>query len=352
MPVVLVKQASGASTDRIHASGMDVERDAESGFLQGLCYNSASKSASPIVAVEFYGDLKFKENGYILLRPTVALLALAAFLVSSASPGHTVAQDKKDAKQQETKQQETKPDAKPVEPKQNGKEVKYTAEQVVESVILIYGTRPGLEQIRRNGVERGRITRINTEGNTEESEYERRFVRGENLEKDKIRLDQKLPTMEYSLIYGDGKLWGLINGAAFTPRQDATANFISQHHHSLDSLLRYKECGSTVTLVGKEQQKGLDLFVVDLTDKEKRKTRYYISARSLRVLWLEYEEGVPGGVPVKYTRKFLDYRAVQQTLVPYRTVLLEDGRQSQESRVLTITYGVKVSDSIFQRPEG
>src|SRR6185369_11201745 len=107
-----------------------------------------------------YGDLKFKENGYILLRPTVALLALAAFLVSSASPGHTVAQDTKatkaakDAKQQETKQQETKPDAKPVEPKQNGKEVKYTAEQVVESVILIYGTRPGLEQIRRNGVER------------------------------------------------------------------------------------------------------------------------------------------------------------------------------------------------------
>lgn len=301
-----------------------------------------------------YGDLNFKENGYILLRPTVALLALAAFLVSLASPGRTIAQDvkdKKDAKQQETKQ-ENKQDAKPAEPKQNGKDVKYTAEQVVESVILIYGTRPGLEQIRRNGVERGKITRTNTEGATEESDYERRFVRGENLEKDKIRLDQKLPTMEYSLIYGDGKLWGLINGAAFTPRQDATASFISQHHHSIDSLLRYKECGSTVTLVGKEQQKGLDLFLIDLTDKEKRKTRFYISARSLRVLWLEYEEGNPGGAPVKYTRKFLDYRAVQQTLVPYRTVLLEDGRQSQESRVLTITYGVKVSDSIFQRPEG
>ncbi len=300
-----------------------------------------------------YGDLKTKENGYILFRPFVALLALAAFLVSPASPGRAIAQDKKPETKQKTKQPEKKNDAKPAEPpKQNGKEVKYTAEQVVESVILIYGTRPGLEQIRRNGVEHGRLTRTNTEGNTEESEYERRFIRGENLEKDKIRLDQKLPTMEYSLIYGDGKLWGLINGAAFTPRQDATASFISQHHHSIDSLLRYKECGSTVTLVGREQQKGLDLFVIDLTDKENRKTRYYISARSLRVLWLEYEEGNPGGVPVKYTRKFLDYRAVQQTLVPYRTVLLEDGRQSQESHVLTITYGVKVSDSIFQRPEG
>jgi hypothetical protein len=54
---------------------------------------------------------------------------------------------------------------------------------------------------------------------------------------------------------------------------------------------------------------------------------------------------------VKYIKKFMDYRPVQQTLVPYRTVLLEDGRESQETRVLTITYGIKVSDAIFKSPE-
>ena len=279
-----------------------------------------------------------------MLRRILALIALAAFVVSVTVAGSRPQKETKpDAKQQETKQ-EAKPGIK--------QDTKFTAEQIVESVILVYGSRPALDHIRRNGIERGKITRFNTDGNSEESDYERRFVRGENLDKDRIRLDQKLPTMEYSLIFDDGKLWGIINGATFTPRQDAAASFMSQHHHSIDSLLRYKECGSTLTLVGKEQQKGLDLYVVDLTDKDKRKTRFYISARSLRVLWLEYEEGNPGGVPVKYTRKFLDYRAVQQTLAPYRTLLLEDGRQSQETRVLTITYGVKVSDSIFKNPEG
>ncbi len=295
----------------------------------------------------------FKENGYILLRQFLALIALTAFSVSLLLSVGSQAASAQDPKPAETKPQDPKPQENKQESKSNSnKDTKFTAEQVVESVILIYGTRPALEHIRRNGVERGKITRYNEQGNAEEAEYERRFVRGENLDKDKIRLDQKLPTMEYSLIFGDGKLWGLINGAAFTPRQDASANFISQHHHSIDSLLRYKECGSTITLVGKEQQKGLDLFVVDLVDKEKRKTRYFISARSLRVLWLEYEEGVPGGTPVKFTRKFLDYRAVQQTLAPYRTVLLQDGRESQEIRILTITYGVKVSDAIFKNPEG
>ena len=240
--------------------------------------------------------------------------------------------------------------AKPVKGPDDQKQ--FTVEQIVESVILIYGTRPGLEQVRRFGIERGKITRFLPEGTTEEASYERRFVRGENLDKDKIRIDQKLPNMEYSLVYGGGKLWGVINGAMFTPRQDAAENFLSQHHHSIDSLLRYKEGGSTITLVGKEQQKGLDLYVVDLVDTDKRKTRFYISVRSLRILWLEYEApAVSGASTIKYTKKFFDYRLVQQTLVPYRTVLMEDGRQSQELRIQTLTYGAKVDDDVFKNPQ-
>jgi hypothetical protein len=229
----------------------------------------------------------------------------------------------------------------------------FTAEQIVESVILVYGSRPGLEQIRKQGVERGRVTRNTPEGSTEESNYERRFVRGENLDKDKIRLDQRMTTMEYSLVYGgSGKLWGLINGTAFTPREDAASNFLSQHHHSIDSLLRYKESGYTISSGGQDKQKGIDLYIIDVEDKDKRKTRFYISTKLLRVLWLEYEEPpTKGATPVKYTKKFMDYRIVQQTLVPYRTVLLEDGRQSQETRIMTVTYGVKVDDSIFKNPE-
>ncbi len=227
----------------------------------------------------------------------------------------------------------------------------FTAEQVAESTIFIYGSRPVLQQIRRNGVERGRIIRAMPDGKTEESAYERRFVRGENLEKDKIRLDQKLPSLEYSLVFGDGQLWGIINGAAFKPRADAASAFISQHRHSIETLLRYKETGATLNLVGKEKQKGLDLYVLDLTDKDKRSTRYYISTKTLHVLWLSYEEANAGGSPVKFSKRFFDYRYAQSTLVPYRTVLLEDGKETQEIRILTVTFGVKVDDSLFKSPE-
>jgi hypothetical protein len=226
-----------------------------------------------------------------------------------------------------------------------------TAEQVAELTVLVYGSRPVLAQIRRNGVERGRITRFLTDGKTEEVTYERRFIRGESADKDKIRLDQKMPTMEYSLIFGEGRLWGVINGAAFTPRQEAADDFLSQHHHSVESLLRYKENGATINLVGKDKKKGLDLYVLDLTDKEKRITRYYISARTFHVLWLEYEEASPGGAALKYSKRFADYRYAQSTLVPYRTILMEGGKQTQETRILTVTFGVKVDDTLFKNPQ-
>jgi len=228
-----------------------------------------------------------------------------------------------------------------------------TAEQVAESTLFLYGGRQLLAKIRRNGIERGRICKPTCEvGKIEEASYERRFVRGDSMDKDKIRLDQKMPSLEYSLIYGSGQLWGIINGSTFTPRQDAAETFLAQHRHSLDTLLRYKENGSTLSLVGKDKQKGLDLYVLDVIDKDKQSTRYYISSRTLHVLWLEYQEPAPGGsTPLKYSRKFLDYRYAQGTLVFYRTVLLEEGKQVQETRILNVTYGVKLDDALFKSPE-
>ena len=229
----------------------------------------------------------------------------------------------------------------------------FTADQVAEGTILIYGSRPLLDQIRRNGVEKGRVCKPTCEvpGKTEEATYERRFVRGENSEKDKVRLDQKTPSIEYSLIYGDGRLWGIINGAAFTPRQDAANTFLSQHRHSVDNLLRYKEDGSTINLVGREKQKGLDLYVLSLAAKDKTTTRYYISTRTLHVLWLEYEEAGGSAGPIKYVRRFFDHRYAQGTLIPYKTILLQDGVQTQETKISNVTFGIKIDDAVFKSPE-
>lgn len=227
-----------------------------------------------------------------------------------------------------------------------------TAEQVVETLILFSGTRPGLAQVRKTGLENGRMSRMNGEGRPEEVRYQLRFIHGDKIEKDKIRLDQKTPQAEYSIIKNEDRLFGIINGSTFTPRADTAAEFLSQQTHSIEALLRYKENDSKLASAGKDKQQGIDLYVIDLTDKANHKTRYFISAKYFRVLWLEYEE-TPADqtTPVKYLKRFYDYRIAQGTLVPYRTVLTVDGKQTLETRILTVTYGVKMEDAMFQSPD-
>lgn len=228
----------------------------------------------------------------------------------------------------------------------------FTAEQVVESVILVSGTRPGLAQVRKTGVENGRMSRMTSEGRPEEIRYQRRFVAGDKIEKDKIRLDQKTAQTEFTLVKNGERIFGIINGSPFTPRADTTAEFLSLQTRSIEALLRYKENDSKVASAGKDKQQGIDLYVIDLIDKANNKTRYFISVKSLRVLWLEYEETRPDQTtPVKFMKRFYDYRYAQSTLVPYRTVVYVDGKQSTETRVMTITYGVKTEDSVFQHPD-
>src|SRR5437667_6554607 len=230
-----------------------------------------------------------------------------------------------------------------------------TPEQIAEIAIAVAGAGQGravLNQIRRNGIERGRVSRIGPDGRSEDTRYELRFVRGDKPEKDKFRIDNKTPQAEYSLILGDGRIFGIINGSPFQPRAEAAADFISQQAHSIDALLRYKENESKLASAGRDKHQGIDVNVLDLTDKANRKTRYLVSAKTYRVLWLEYEDTPPGAsAPVKYMKRFYDFRYVQNTWVPYRTVLTEDGKQTVETRILTVTYGVKIDDSLFQNPE-
>ena len=276
--------------------------------------------------------------------------ALAASLIAGAAlqtPAQSADAPKQNADAQK-KQQEAAKKAPEAKFDRNNP----SSEQVAELVVFAYGSRAGLAQIRRTGVERGKITRTSADGRPEEISYERTFKRGETFEKDKIRLDQHMPSIEYSLVYNGGKVFGLLRGSTFTPKQQDVETMLSDRVHGLDALLRYKETGASVKFAGKDSQKGLDLWMLDLTDKDGNATRYYVSAKSWRVLWLEYEEKAAGEAkPVKFRRTFHDYRAVQGTLVPYRSVLYEGDKVVEESQVLTVTYGVKTEDAVFENSE-
>lgn len=225
-----------------------------------------------------------------------------------------------------------------------------TGPQVAEFSILVYGNlrgRVGLNQIRKTTVEIGKLKIINPDGTVTDSDYETTIKRAEDYKKEQIRFNQKLPSAEYALIYNGQKVFGIFNNTVFTPREDASKAFNNRIWHSLEALLRYNESGSTVQLESEKTLMGVDLYSVVMTDKDGRKTTYYVSRKSLRVMMLEYEDD-----GVKYRRKFYDHNYAQGTLVPYRSILWADGKKIEEQTIQTITFGQTIDDSLFEEIKG
>ena len=266
----------------------------------------------------------------------VVLLSSGAPLISAQEPALKV--EKTEAAQNNKKSGEKKQTA------EAGKAA--TADQVAESVIFIYGSLGGrdyLKQIRKTTIERGKISLINAEGKTEQSNYERLILRGDSLEKERIRVDQEYPNGRFAMIYNNDKVFGLFNDAVFAPREDASKAFQNQIWHGLEAVLRYKENGATLALVKREKLMNVDFHVLDVTDKQNRKTRFYISTKTFRVMMLEYEQEA-----VKYRRKFYDYNYAQGTLVPFRSVLWANDKQVEETNIQTISFGQKVQEDAFK----
>lgn len=286
----------------------------------------------------------------------IILLASAAIVVSLV-PYSVFGQDKKEDPKptpntaaKEIKKGTKKEEAKPTPSKMSKEAVKEalrnpTAEQVVESSILIYaypGGREKMKQIRKTEMERGKLVMTGADGQVTNANYQRWSIRGDAAGKEKVRLDQELPTATYSVVQNDEKIFGIFNDSTFSLREDAAATFQDRIVHSIDALLWYKENGSTIQLAGRDKILGVDFFLIDLTDKQGRKTRFYVSAKSFRIMQLDYETG-----GVKHTRRFRDYKYAQGVLVPFFSELRAGDKVIEEVFVGTVTFGQKVDDSLF-----
>ena len=248
-------------------------------------------------------------------------------------------------KQEKEHKQDKKDEKKDSKPKTAPKDQQLTAEQVAESVIVVYAFpvgRPKLNQIRKTEIEKGKLLITGADGLITNANYQRWAMRPEAGGIAKIRFEQELPTATYSMVSSGDKIFGIYNESIFQPRDEATLSFQNRNVHSIEALLWYKENESKVELAGRDKILGVEYYLLDLTDKQGNKTRFYVSAKFFRVMMLDYEIG-----GIKETRKFRDYRYAQGVLVPFYSELRVGDKLIEEVQVGTVTFGQKVDETLF-----
>ena len=306
-------------------------------------FNANACSALTMLQSAFVNSASFsRKTALRFVRSLIvpAVLVGSVFSIQAAAQGEQPKKDVKKAESLKKEEKKVEPQPKP----KDGKNVPATAEQVAESVILIYaypGGREKMTHIRKTEIEKGKLVITNESGQPITANYSRWAMRGD-AGKEKIRFEQELPTASYSMVLNDAKVFGIYNDSVFEPRADATQAFQNRNLHSIEALLWYKENASTLSLAGKDKVMGVEFYLLDLTDKEGNKTRFYVSAKTFRVMMLDYETA-----GVKHTRKFRDYKYAQGVLVPFYSELSAGNKVIEEVQVGTVTFGQKVDESLF-----
>lgn len=300
------------------------------------------------------------------------LFTCLLIIVCAGAPLAAVAQEKdpkkevkKDAKPDLSQKDDGKlPNEKDLEKKKaeaKAAQVKFSpVEIIVETSILAYGGRKGLEVARGAIHEEGTIRLASDQGDLS-GNYSLRAMRREKTWQDLLRVDLEMnppgdaesnkPKVKYIIGFNGASVWSAQNGQYITPSASAERAFRAQLTHEYMALLRYKEDGSKIELVGPETVVGVDTNMIDLTTPNGDKTRYWVSVKTYRIIQAEYEIKLDDSQPAtKYQIKYFytPFKVVQNTLVPVRRVMSQDGKFVQEVALTNITYSAKLDPEVFQ----
>ncbi|MBI1759808.1 MAG: hypothetical protein HYR56_00085 [Acidobacteria bacterium] len=239
-------------------------------------------------------------------------------------------------KQEAAKQETAKPLPKNVKP-----------EDLVERAIYAYGSRPVMQTIQKNGTMRANVKFFTPEGERE-GRITSKFLRKPKLAEDLILIDLDLPGTRYLLGFDGQKTWSISNGEVQEPSAETVRAFRAAHEHSYEALLRYKENEAKLELVGNNKIGPIETDLVEMTLPSGTKTRYEISRRTGRIIYLHYEEQpAPEAAPVKYRLYFTDFLPVQNTIVPRSIRVYANDKVIEERKVIEVAYNVQMEEKSF-----
>jgi hypothetical protein len=233
-------------------------------------------------------------------------------------------------------------------PNSQAKDKTPTAEEVAERVILAYGSRGAIYGTQRNGIIKSNL-KLFTGETAREGRTTVKFIRKKKYTEDLVMLELDLPDTKYLLGFDGQKIWAQNNGETLEPDEATARAFRSSHFHSYESLLRFKESEAKVEYVGNDKIGTLEMDIIDLVPTEGERTRFFISRKTARILYLEYEtKARPDAAPIKYRFAFSDFRAIQNCLLPYQIQVFENGKKIEERKLIEVAYNVQLEESAFK----
>ena len=170
----------------------------------------------------------------------------------------------------------------------------------------------------------------------------------------RYRLEVPIQGQTMVQVYDQGEAWVIAPWTGTLAPKDITGDQLKQMEKQADitgELYNWKEKGSTVELLGKEDMEGSDVYKIKLTDKNGDETIYYIDAENFVILKTENTITMRGE-PVKTESSISDYKPVEEGIImAYSHTDSYNGQVVNTLTIDTVILNPEVDLSIFEKPE-
>ena len=170
----------------------------------------------------------------------------------------------------------------------------------------------------------------------------------------RYRLEVPIQGQKMIQVYDDGEAWLVAPWTGTLAPKDITGDQLKQMEKQSDitgELYNWKEKGSKVELLGKEDLEGSDVYKIKLTDKNGDETIYYIDAENYVILKTENTITMRGE-PIKTESSLSDYKPVEEGIImAYSHTDSYNGQVVNTLTIDTVMLNPEVDLSIFKKPE-
>jgi outer membrane lipoprotein-sorting protein len=172
---------------------------------------------------------------------------------------------------------------------------------------------------------------------------------------DKIKTEITIQGLTMLRVYDGNIGWGInpFQGSKDAEKMnpEETKEMKDQAHFE-GKLVNYKDKGSTVELLGKEDLEGTEAYKIKLTDKDGDISTYYIDANSYLLLKETAKRKIKEK-EINTETSFGDYKSEDGYIMPHSFEIKSDMGEmgSQKISIDKVEFNVPVDDSIFTMPE-
>jgi hypothetical protein len=143
--------------------------------------------------------------------------------------------------------------------------------------------------------------------------------------------------------------WSSLHGKFFTAAHGQVLDFIeSQTIRSVTTLL------SSQGLAARDLGKRGEAKVIEVDDKDGRRTRYFIDDKTSPITRVEFNTGRAtdiAGRPISNVDAYVfsDFRSVQGRMTPFRTERFINGIKTEEMQFSSVSNNASISNEQFRR---